>query len=105
MLATFQVAAQNWPQWRGPSGAGVSSESGLPTKWSAGENVAWKKPLAGLGTSSPIVWGDTVFVTSQIGETPVSAGSHPQLARDDRSLAERENPLGGRRPGPGSSGK
>ena len=98
VLATFQVAAQNWPQWRGPSGAGVSSESGLPTKWSAGENVAWKTPLAGLGTSSPIVWGDTVFVTSQIGETPVSAGSHPQLARDDRSLAERENPLGGRRP-------
>jgi outer membrane protein assembly factor BamB len=99
-LAAFEVTAQNWPQWRGPSSAGVSSESGLPTRWSAGENVAWKASLAGLGASSPIVWGDQVFVTSQIGDAPVAAGPHPQLARDDRSLAERENPLGGRRSDP-----
>jgi outer membrane protein assembly factor BamB len=104
VLTDFPVTAQNWPQWRGPSGAAVSSESPLPTKWSAGENVAWKAPLAGLGTSSPIVWGDRVFVTSQIGETPVAAGAHPQLARDDRSLAERESPLGGRRSDPRAPG-
>jgi outer membrane protein assembly factor BamB len=96
-LAALEVAAQNWPQWRGPSGSGVSSESGLPTRWSAGENVAWKAPLAGLGASSPIVWGNRVFITSQIGAAAVAPGSHPQLARDDRALAERENPLGGRR--------
>ena len=101
VLTAFEAAARNWPQWRGPSGAGVSSESGLPTTWGAGKNVAWRASLAGLGTSSPIVWGDTVFVTSQIGDAPVAGGdAHPQLARDDRSLAERETPIGGRRPDP-----
>ena len=103
-LAAFEVTAQNWPQWRGPSSAGVSSESGLPTRWSASENVAWKASLAGLGTSSPIVWGDSVFVTSQIGNTPVGPGPHPQLARDDSALAERENPIGGRRSDSGRPG-
>jgi outer membrane protein assembly factor BamB len=97
---TVDVAAQNWPQWRGPSSHGVSPESGLPTTWSASENIAWKVPLAGLGASSPIVWGDRVFVTSQVGNGPVAAGSHPQLARDDRSLVEREHPMGGRRSDP-----
>ena len=74
-----QVAPQ-WPQWRGPASAGVSSEADLPTTWSATENLAWKMPLAGLGASSPIVWGDRVIVTSQVGRTPVAAGSHPLLA-------------------------
>src|SRR5258705_8457510 len=83
--------AQNWPQWRGPSSQGVSLESGLPTRWSATENIAWKAGLAGAGTSSPIVWGDRIFVTSQIGQARVAPGSHPQLARGDSSLASREN--------------
>ncbi len=98
------LAALDWPQWRGPSSQGVSSESGLPTKWSAKENIAWQTSLAGLGTSSPIVWGDRVFVTSQIGNSAVAKGdAHPQLARDDRGLAERESPIGGRRLKPDSS--
>jgi outer membrane protein assembly factor BamB len=60
--------------------------------------MAWRAPLAGLGTSSPIVWGDRVFVTSQIGTSArAGGGEHPQLARDERALAERENPIGGRR--------
>jgi outer membrane protein assembly factor BamB len=54
--------------------------------------------LAGLGTSSPIVWNDRVIATSQVGNVPLAGGgSHPQLARDDRSLASQENPIGGRR--------
>ena len=81
------LAAQDWPQWRGPSSQGVSSESGLPTHWGVGHNIAWKASLAGLGASSPIVWGERVFVTSQTGSASVRQGSHPQLARDDRSLA------------------
>jgi hypothetical protein len=98
LLLAPHVLAQNWPQWRGPSSQAVSFESvPLPTKWSAGENIAWKVSLAGLGVSSPIVWGDTVVVTSQVGQASVQGGSHPQLARDDRSLADRENPIGGRR--------
>ena len=98
VLAATDLSARNWPQWRGPSSHGVSPETGLPTTWSASENVAWRSPLAGLGTSSPVVWGDRVFVTSQVGRSPTAAGdAHPQLARDERALAEREHPIGGRR--------
>jgi outer membrane protein assembly factor BamB len=98
VLAVPDLAAEDWPQWRGPSSLGVSSGSGLPTTWSGKDNIAWQARLAGLGTSSPIVWGDRVFVTSQVGRALVASGAHPQLARDDRTLAERENPIGGRRP-------
>ena len=98
LLSGVELAAGDWPQWRGPSSRGVSQESGLPTTWSASENLAWRTPLAGLGNSSPIVWGDRVIVTSQIGSTPNTGGGHPQLARDERALAERETPIGGRRP-------
>jgi outer membrane protein assembly factor BamB len=55
--------AENWPQFRGPTGQGLSSETNLPIKWSASENIAWKTPLAAEGWSSPIVYGDRVFVT------------------------------------------
>ncbi|MGH7554338.1 MAG: hypothetical protein ACREMQ_15140, partial [Longimicrobiales bacterium] len=85
LLAGAPIAA-NWPQWRGPSGLGVSAESGLPTTWSAGENIAWRAALRGLGSSSPIVWGNQIFVTSQVGRLPLSGGSHPMLARDDAAL-------------------
>jgi outer membrane protein assembly factor BamB len=100
LLAVPLAASSDWPQWRGPSSAGVSPESALPVTWSATGNIAWKVSLAGLGTSSPIVSGATVFVTSQIGTTAVAEGdSHPQLARDDGELAKREAPIGGRREG------
>lgn len=91
------AAAEHWPQWRGPSSAAVSPDSGLPTSWSRDTNLAWRVPLAGAGASSPIVWGDRVFVTSQVGDAIVAPGRHPRLARDDQSLAEREGTIGGRR--------
>jgi len=98
MLGGVPMAA-NWPQWRGPSARGVSNASHLPTTWSKGENVAWSAALGGLGSSSPIVWGDQVFVTSQVGRLTLS-GSHPMLARDDAALVAREKPIGGRRDQP-----
>jgi outer membrane protein assembly factor BamB len=55
-----------WPQFRGPDSLGVSDDPALPDKWSATENVAWKIPIQGMGWSSPIVWGDQIFVTSVI---------------------------------------
>jgi len=91
-----EASAENWPQWRGPSSDGISNDSGLPTRWSASENIAWKAALAGIGVSSPIIWGDAVIVTSQKGHIPISAGMQPQLARDDQELARQENPVGGR---------
>ncbi|MFN3324695.1 MAG: PQQ-binding-like beta-propeller repeat protein [Bryobacteraceae bacterium] len=94
LLPALTLAA-DWPQWRGPSSSGISPESSLPVRWSAVENIAWKVGLAGAGASSPIVWGDLVLVTSQIGRAPVAPGSHPRLARDDSSLAGREHGIGG----------
>ncbi len=55
--------AADWPSWRGPTGDGVTSETELPAKWSATENVAWKAKLPDGGNSTPIVWGDSVFLT------------------------------------------
>jgi outer membrane protein assembly factor BamB len=88
--------AGDWPQWRGPSSDGTSVESGLPVRWSASEHIAWKVKLAGLGASSPIVYGDKVIVTSQEGVVPTSP-MQAFLARDDQELARQENPIGGRR--------
>ena len=61
-MVGVSALAENWPQWRGPSLNGVSTETGLPTTWSPTENVAWKLPLPAFSGSTPIVWGDTVFL-------------------------------------------
>ncbi|MDB5306257.1 MAG: hypothetical protein JWO38_459 [Gemmataceae bacterium] len=55
--------AENWPAWRGPTGQGVSTEKDLPVRWSATENVKWKVPLPDTGNSTPVVWGDKIFLT------------------------------------------
>jgi outer membrane protein assembly factor BamB len=60
-LAT-QAAAENWPHWRGPSGNGVSGETGVPTEWSTTENVTWKLALPAWSGSTPIIWGDRIFL-------------------------------------------
>lgn len=67
-LFTATLSAGNWPSWRGPSGDGISPEKNVPTKWSATENIAWKQPIAGDGHSSPIVWGDRIFLTTSLTE-------------------------------------
>jgi len=56
----------NWPQFRGPDGAGIGANVNLPDKWSATNNVAWKTDLPGRSWSSPIVWGDRVFLTTVV---------------------------------------
>lgn len=65
VLAT-QVSGGNWPAWRGPEGTGVSQEKDLPLRWSTGENIRWRTPLPDRGNSTPIVWGNRVFVTQAI---------------------------------------
>ncbi|HJO08288.1 MAG TPA: PQQ-binding-like beta-propeller repeat protein, partial [Verrucomicrobiota bacterium] len=60
--------SENWPNWRGPSGDGVSMEKGIPTTWSTSENIVWKVEIPGNGHSSPIVWGNKVFLTSSLHE-------------------------------------
>jgi outer membrane protein assembly factor BamB len=88
------VSAADWPQWRGPRGTGVTDEKNLPERWSATDNVAWTAPLAGLGVSSPIVSGDRVFVTSQMGEGVRRPGNHPRLVQGSDPTAAGERALG-----------
>jgi outer membrane protein assembly factor BamB len=59
-------AAENWPQWRGPGGAGVGADGDYPVKFSGSEGAAWKVALPGKGSSTPAVWGDRIFVTCAI---------------------------------------
>jgi outer membrane protein assembly factor BamB len=61
------AAGENWPGFRGPDGSGISSDKAPPVKWSDSENLKWKTALPGPGSSSPIVWGDRVFVTCYSG--------------------------------------
>ena len=67
-------AQTNWPQWRGTGGSGVSTETGVPYEWSESKNMAWKTAIPGRGHSSPIVWGDRVFLTTSI-EGPIVPGA------------------------------
>lgn len=70
VFLTAAVAhADNWPGWRGPTGQGHCTETKLPTKWSATENVKWKVALPDQGNSTPVVWGDKVFVTQAADKT------------------------------------
>ena len=69
LMSTGLVFAENWPGWRG-NGSGISSEKNLPVKWSEEENVKWKRTIPGAGHSSPIVWGNCIFVTTAIAEDP-----------------------------------
>jgi outer membrane protein assembly factor BamB len=64
LLVAGVVHAQNWPQFRGPNTQGHSTETNLPLKWSATENIAWKTALPGEAWSSPIVWDNHVFATT-----------------------------------------
>jgi hypothetical protein len=60
---TAFASAGNWPAWRGPTGQGFCEEKNVLLKWSDKENVKWKIPLADHGNSTPVVWGDRIFVT------------------------------------------
>ena len=64
MIAVEGEGDQYWPRWRGPSGQGLVVGDHYPDTWSASENVLWKTPIPGSGNSSPIVWGDRIFLTT-----------------------------------------
>src|SRR3954469_6550855 len=89
LVASFAIHAwadssENWPQYRGPQASGVNSKSELPVTWNIEkkENVAWKTPIAGLAHSSPIVWGDRVFVTTALrpGKADLKVGLYGEIA-------------------------
>ena len=63
-LTPLFLLGENWPQFRGGTGQGLSAEKDLPSHWSKSENVEWKTEIPGNGWSSPVIWGDRVVVTS-----------------------------------------
>lgn len=73
LLTTAAAAqAENWPHWRGDNGNGVSLTAQPPTQWSDTKNVKWKVAVPGLGSSSPVIWDNQVFVTSAVGRDELS---------------------------------
>ena len=92
IAALAVVHADDWPHWRGPQASGVAADKSVPTRWSATENVAWKAPIGGVGISTPIVSGERVFVTSQVG-TGISRQG-PRLVQGGDAAAMGEKPLG-----------
>lgn len=77
MLAFAAVAVggddvAHWPQWRGPAGSGHAPRSNPPVRWDDNTNIRWKTAVPGRGVSTPIVWGDTIFLTSAVGTGQMS---------------------------------
>ncbi len=72
----------NWPQWRGPNGLGIASAANYPEEWAPDKNVAWKTEVPGRGHSSPVVWGDRVFITTSIEGKPAPPDHKPPVHPD-----------------------
>lgn len=111
LFAATLAAADNWPQFRGPQSMGaVEDDPKLPERWSSAENVVWKVDVPGAGWSSPVAWGDRIFLTTVVstaskeppkkglyfgGERPAPADEHRWLVycfdfKTGRVLWERE---------------
>ena len=82
-LVGASVSAQHWPSFRGPNASGVADGTPTPVKWNVGtgENVLWKTPVPGMAVSSPVVWGDRVFVSTAVSSDP-NAGIRTGLYGD-----------------------
>ena len=70
--AALPASSQDWPEFRGPGGQGVSTERDVPLEWSESRNIAWKTPVPGLGWSSPVVVGGRVWITTATGDRDLS---------------------------------
>jgi len=82
-------AADNWPQFRGADSKGVAEDNpSLPDTWSKTENIAWKTAIPGLGWSSPIVWGDKIFVTTAVSEGEVETPQKGLYFKGERPTPE-----------------
>lgn len=75
LLISFSpLSAEDWPQFRGPTGQGISTEKNLPTEWGPDKNVKWKTAIAGLGWSSPVVVKGKIYLTTAV---PMGEGDSP----------------------------
>lgn len=97
-IASSTLFASNWPQWRGPDGTSLALPGNYPTVFSPTENVLWKVKLPGIGSSTPAVWGDRIFVTSGI------EGQDGIIAYDWNGAEVWRETLGPERPGKHKNG-
>jgi hypothetical protein len=90
IVATVSLSAQQWPSFRGANAAGVADGKPTPVTWnaSASENVLWKTPIPGVAVSSPIVWGDRVFVSTAVSSDP-NIGIRTGLYGDVEPVADQ----------------
>ena len=91
IAATASSSAGNWPQWRGPDGSGISKEKNLPAEWSTTKNIKWKTPIDGRGHSSPIVWGNKIFVTTAIEGDVVPGAKAPKHMLGDKEFVHPDS--------------
>jgi len=82
VIIRFGMTQSNWPQWRGPDRNGVSAERGIPIEWNESENILWKKAIEGRGHSSPVVWGNRIFLTTDIEGEKIPGAQAPRHIRD-----------------------
>src|SRR2546425_841241 len=89
LIACPSVSGQHWPSFRGPNASGVSDGHPTLVKWNApsGESVLWKTPIPGVAVSSPVVWGDRVFVSTAVSSDP-NVGIRTGLYGDVQPLAD-----------------
>ena len=92
LVVASPVWAGNWASWRGPNANGVAEGTGYPTKWSDSKNVDWKVELPGRGSSTPIIWGDQIFLTCGIGGQNALLAYHLNGKEDWRVQIGTERP-------------
>ena len=91
IAATATSFAGNWPQWRGPDGSGISAEKNLPAEWSTTKNIKWKTPIEGRGHSSPIVWGNKIFLTTAIEGDVVPGAKAARHVMDNKDFVHPDS--------------
>ena len=84
LLGMGPASAEDWPTWRGPRLDGSSRERNLPIKWSKTDNIAWQTLIPGWGTSTPAIWQDAVFVTTQVDDRQLREGDEALDAHSRR---------------------
>ena len=93
---TSPQSAANWGQWRGPLHTGEAPRGNPPLEWSEGKNIKWKVEVPGLGKSTPVVWGDLVFVTTAVPTGKAAPAETPQAG--PAAGSRRGGPPAGERP-------
>jgi outer membrane protein assembly factor BamB len=90
LLCSTLLAAEDWPQFRGPTGQGHSTEQNLPVEWSETTNIAWKVPVAGRGWSSPVVAHGRVWLTTAVRENGTSLRAVAFDVKSGRQVVDTE---------------